>query len=266
MLDTAPGLGDVRGIEERAFNAWPAFSTLLADGWLLRFADGYTKRANSINAWQPVAPLSAILPHASLLYAARGLPAIVRLSPLAPPDTDAMLAGLGFARADDTIVMTAPLSPRPVDADRTAADPAISLSPVPEATWTAGFAAANAVPTLRRTIHDRMIAGIPSPAAFASIRDDHATIGWGLAAIERREVGLFDIVTLPSARRRGAARRLVGALLDWAAANGASRAYLQVVATNAPAIALYQRLGFTERYRYHYRIAPPIRLQLTENK
>lgn len=247
----------VRAVEERAFNAWPALSTLVAEGWLLRFADGYTKRANSINAWRPAASLSTILPHASTLYAARRLPVIVRLSPLAPPGTDDMLAGLGFARADETIVMTAALAPGRADADGShVADSAISLSPLPETAWCAGFATANAVPEHRRAIHDRMLAAIPPPAAFASVSEGSGAIGWGLAAVERGYVGLFDIVTLPASRRRGAARRLVGALLDWATANGAAHAYLQVVAANDPAIALYRRLGFTELYRYHYRIAP----------
>ena len=37
-----------RRIEEMSMNAWPALNTHLYDGWVLRYAQRYTKRANSI--------------------------------------------------------------------------------------------------------------------------------------------------------------------------------------------------------------------------
>lgn len=38
-------------IEELSLSHWQPLSTLLYDGWVLRFAKGYTKRANSV---QPI--------------------------------------------------------------------------------------------------------------------------------------------------------------------------------------------------------------------
>jgi len=241
----------VRELEERAFNAWPALETRVVNGWLLRFADGYTKRANSVNAWRPEVPLADIVAHAAVLYRSRNLPLIVRLTPLADAGADAALAVHGFSRADETIVMTSALGDISV-----AVDSAVIIAARPAPEWLSGFASASGIPEARRAIHDRMVARIAAPVAFAQLEDAGMPVAWGIAVVERGFVGLFDIVTAPSARRQGAARRLVGHLLHWAGTEGATSAYLQVVATNFPAIALYRSLGFADVYRYHYRIAP----------
>ena len=51
----------------------------------------------------------------------------------------------------------------------------------------------------------------------------------------------------------GHARRLILSALKWARQRGACRAWLQVEADNAAALALYRSLGFAEAYGYHYR-------------
>jgi GNAT superfamily N-acetyltransferase len=55
-------------------------------------------------------------------------------------------------------------------------------------------------------------------------------------------------------RRRGLATAVMAALGEWARDRGAHSCLLQVVESNAPALALYARLGFTEHHRYHYRL------------
>jgi ribosomal protein S18 acetylase RimI-like enzyme len=57
-------------------------------------------------------------------------------------------------------------------------------------------------------------------------------------------------------RRRGLATAVMAALGDWAREHGALACVLQVVSSNAPALGLYDRLGFTEHHRYHYRLGP----------
>nr|BFE81901.1 hypothetical protein GCM10020093_045020 [Planobispora longispora] len=62
------------------------------------------------------------------------------------------------------------------------------------------------------------------------------------------------MATLPHARRRGHAGRLLDALLSHGREQGAEQAYLVVVEANTAARSLYERLGFTVAGRYHYRI------------
>lgn len=38
-----------KAIEEITLNTWPAEQSVLLNGWVLRTAAGYTKRANSVN-------------------------------------------------------------------------------------------------------------------------------------------------------------------------------------------------------------------------
>jgi GNAT superfamily N-acetyltransferase len=55
-------------------------------------------------------------------------------------------------------------------------------------------------------------------------------------------------------RRRGLATAVMTALGAWARERGARSCLLQVASSNEPALQLYERLGFTEHHRYHYRL------------
>jgi ribosomal protein S18 acetylase RimI-like enzyme len=65
--------------------------------------------------------------------------------------------------------------------------------------------------------------------------------------------GLYCVVVDPAFRRQGRALALLRELLLEASSLGFDRAWLQVVAGNEPARALYARLGFATVSRYHYR-------------
>ena len=56
---------------------------------------------------------------------------------------------------------------------------------------------------------------------------------------------LHRVVVAPAARGRGVGTRLVRHGMSWARAEGAERMLLEVEHENAPALALYERLGFT---------------------
>jgi ribosomal protein S18 acetylase RimI-like enzyme len=243
-------LDAVRETEEHLMNAWPSLRTLTCNGWVFRLAGGYTKRANSANALDVRGPFEPTLECARKFYESFDCPTIFRLTPLAGPEPDRILASLGFEVVDETLVMRSAIS------NGLKPDTGFSISATCTEDWEAGYAAAHGQDSARRQGHRAILKSIaPLQTAFATIHDDGKPLAFGLGVIERWRLGLFDIVTSPSARRRGAAHKLVGGLLDWGQSQGAETAWLSVIHANANAIALYRQFGFSESYRYHYRIA-----------
>jgi ribosomal protein S18 acetylase RimI-like enzyme len=251
-----PDLRDVRSLEYLSFNAWPAFRTLVQDDWLLRFADGYSKRANSVNALlearhTPIADLERRIAQAEALFARQRIRCVFRLSPLMDPQVGAMLEARGWAAFEETMIMVADLT------DGHSMPPRVDVAATRDEDWSRGYMTFNGVAPERQAIHDRMLDAIVPPAGFAISRDDTGSpAAFGLGVAERGHVGLFDIVSDPAKRRTGHGRHVVEGLMCWGRSMGAARAYLQVVATNTRAITLYDKLGFHEAYRLHYR-APP---------
>ena len=84
----------IRHIEELALNAWPALQTLLLDGWVVRFANGYTRRANSVNPlYASEQDTDAKLRACEQFYRDRGLKVVFKMTAASQPDgLDALLA------------------------------------------------------------------------------------------------------------------------------------------------------------------------------
>ena len=244
---TLPDPTTVRALEERSFNAWPARQTVFFNGWLFRLAGGYTKRANSVNAAQPGASFEGVRRAAETFYGRHGLPAVFRLSPLAPPEADQELAQAGYVLFDPTQVACASLA-------GAAPQPGVRIDSAPSAAWLAGIAAAQGVRPPQDELHHAMVRAIAWPAAFATLHEEGEAIGFGLAVLERGAAGCYDIVVRPDRRRRGHGRALTQALMHWGREAGATSAYLQVREQNEAARRLYGELGFEDRYRYHYRV------------
>ena len=74
--------------------------------------------------------------------------------------------------------------------------------------------------------------------------DGRWLLGYLVAMPVLDEVHLLNITTVPTHRRQGHAQRLLQALLDWSRARQAQSLWLEVRESNAPARALYERLGF----------------------
>jgi GNAT superfamily N-acetyltransferase len=238
-------------MEERAFRAWPALETLDVAGWRLRFSAGYTKRANSINALGDISGFSGkTVTGLEALYRERGLGSVWRLTPLAPPAADAFLAGRGYRAIERSLVQRRPLPPG------LAADRQVEILPQPTPAWIEAFSLHSPVKPEHRPVMQRMLAAIAAPVGFAFVVEDGRPMAMAIGVVDGDHMGLFDVLVMPQARRRGLARRVTESLYAWAWQRGARFAWLQVVATNDAAMPLYAAQGFRTLYEYEYRIPP----------
>ena len=89
---------------------------------------------------------------------------------------------------------------------------------------------------------------------FLVVEGADAVAGYAVAYHAADEAELANLAVVSTARRRGLARELLGAVIDAVCRTGARDLWLEVRVSNDPARALYRRCGFEEagvRSRYY---------------
>jgi GNAT superfamily N-acetyltransferase len=249
MLSSSSDHSQVRRLEELAFAGWPALESRDVRGWRLRFSGGYTKRANSINALDQNAQTdSGTVDALEAAYRKRGQPPIWRLSPLAPAAIAGVLAVRSYRTIERSLVQVCPL------ASTFAPAPEVRIHTRATDSWIEAFAAHSPVRPEHRATMRRMLMAIAAPVGFAFVEAAGRPMAMAIGAVNGNHMGLFDVLVMPHARRRGLARKVTESLYAWAWHHGARYAYLQVVATNAAAMPLYEAQGFRTVYAYEYRV------------
>ena len=245
--------------EELSLNSHPALQTELYDGWILRYADGYTKRANSINPLYPSAlPLPEKIaecerrmyfPPREKVPAAHGLPAIYKLTDGCDPALDRELQLRGYAQADPTCVMGMDLRGREFPRGECV------LVDHPDDEWINSFFAFEGLTDpVKMAAANRILENVRGRMLCGRVLRGGRTVACGSAVLERGYMALLNIVVDAPQRGRGYGREICGSLLHTARRLGAHTAYLQVVQANTPARALYASLGYKAMYGYWYRV------------
>lgn len=241
----------IRQFEEISNNAWPCLQSMQHDGWLMRFANGVTKRANSINLLYP----STLNPEKKIDFCeevckSKNIPATFKITAIADPSNiDDLLEKRGYYVHSTVSFQTADLKRK-----NPGSDPEIVVSSTIEENWIKDFIRLNGFDFNLKSTYIAIMERVLTQSRMVSIKDGTRTIGVGLGVVEGPYLGLFDIVTDRAYRRKGFGTRLVNSLLSWGMENGAETAYLQVLTSNILAQKLYVNLGFKEAYLYWYRM------------
>ena len=239
----------IREIEELSFNAWPALQTLMFDGWIIRFADGYSKRANSVNpVYDSRIDIEEKISACEQMYRGKNLPVVFKLTTSVHPENlDDILRSHEYQMDSTTSVQT-------LGSIEGYGICEVELNETCTGEWLAGVYRLNNVNEKIQPTVKRMLGNIIPKKCFAIIRREDQGIAYGFGVLQNKYIGLYDVVVDPSFRNQGYGRRLIFSLLAWGKQNTARKAYLQVMLNNAPALHLYSRLGFQEAYQYWYRV------------
>jgi GNAT superfamily N-acetyltransferase len=231
LSDAPVRTGDIRNLEYAAARAWPGVEQQWIDGWLLRYGHGSTRRANSAVPLEVRGDLSA-LPAIIDWYAARSA------TPLLVAPDRLFRVPPGVPVDGENVVMTRELTTVPTSAT-------VTMAPHPDERWLQLYERGVPLDVLTAVVDGEVMFGSRGDAAVARVAVTSAPDG-------TRWAGLAAVHVAEAHRRKGHARALCEEMLGWAAGRGATRGYAQVLADNAPAIDLYESMGFTTQHRVRY--------------
>ena len=236
-------------IEQAALNAWPGLQTLLYDRWVIRFAKGYTKRANSVTPlFAGQLPLKEKITYCEALFAQQGRPIVFRLPSFSADSArlDQALTERSYRQIDLTNVQTLDL------ANVSFAPASATVKIMGLRDWLHIFHQFE--PKKELATHQEMLLSIVPTCCPMMLEAGGKPVACGLGVLDGTTFGLFDIITDTDERRKGYGKQLITSLLTWAQQHEATTAYLQVMVNNTGALQLYESLGFRTLYRYWYRV------------
>lgn len=258
-LPKRPSWAAVDRLERICADAWPPVESRPLGQWRLRAAGGFTGRANSALAvGEPGMPVARALDEVAAFYTSRGLPVKVQVAAGSPEER--AISGCGWRVDEDhpagarVIVLVGDLGPgAPPPGGAAPGDVRLTVAAEPDPDW---WTLAGNPPVTEAQRHVLAGVGVPS-VGFALARDAAGTaIGAARLAVLDRHLHVARLAVPAEHRRRGLATALMGLAARWGAQRGARWCVLQVAEHNAPALALYERLGFRPHHHYVY-LAPP---------
>lgn len=250
-------------LENLTFKEWPALETQILGNWVLRFAQGYTKRSNSINCL-PLNPvlgpsssssienaerLSEAILHCEALYHQKNLPVIFKLTPHSQPEIEEVLEKKGYGKIDPSWVMTRPLQ------DTIKPSSSVIWHDKNDEVWLNRFFEWKDLSPSHRQLFATITALTEGEVFHATWEETPQNpVAMATGVLNNGWLGLLNVHTEEKYRGRGFAKKLIQAVLAEGKSRGATQAYLQVVEQNTPALGLYTDLGFQREYIYWYRV------------
>lgn len=255
---------EIRALELASADGWPGIEQAWIDGWLVRYGNGFTGRANSATPLGDpgtIGDLEDRSPNGTLSrlrswYAERGRPLLVLV-----PDRLGSVPR-GWELGEEVLVLAAEID-RIDRIDSWVRPPGpytTTIGDHPDSDWLAlyryrGSSLPEAAPGVLTSIRGGTL-------GFGSLRDEgSALLAVARATVTtapggRRWVGLTAVEVAQTHRRRGIGSLVCTDMLEWGRTHGATHAFLQVSVDNIGAQEMYRRIGFAPHHRYRYASEP----------
>lgn len=245
-------------LEDAVIDAWPAAECEELDGWCLRATSGPSRQANSAATLSAGKALTLMdrLERVEAFYGARGQAATFYVGPSSTPSgLDEALQERGYAKEGESLAATS----RPLDVvSRLARTLETSIGTSLTETWwqhsSLSSPDAGAAETFRGTVER-----LGTRCRFVTTRGSRGNVtGTCLGITSEQRLGVYNLHTCEGSNL-GTATALLRALAECALAERMSELYLLIELDDTAARPLYEQAGleqagFTEAFRYHYRV------------
>lgn len=242
-------LPTVEAFERAGLEAWPGIEVKWDGSWVRRAAGGYTKRANSVQCFDPddgdEADLRVI--SASTWMVMRGIKPVFRITPLAAPEMIETLDEAGWQSIDHSHLFAMELGEQQ-------SDPEAKLFPVLDPAFLAAQRHLQGYSDATVAQMRNVLAALVVPSTGIVVYRDGEPVASGLMAVADGIVITGNVIADSTRRRQGLGSAMMRTGLAWARAQGATIAALNVAADNPAGQALYASLGYRHQYDYTYRI------------
>lgn len=240
----------VRRLEAVGFRAWPAASVVYDGSWQVRLTGGHpSKRLNCIVPLDPSdhRDMEQRLERARKRFESYGRPLIVRETPLAPPVLIDHLKADGWRMFETVDVLTVDLTALALP-DTLDYLPSHDIGRFIDASLAVEGESIALKPALAE-----ILSAIKPPSGFFMKEDPaNGAVAVALCVQDNDLAGIMSFAVAEAHRREGIGTQILSSALRWARISGARQAWLQVVSTNATALALYRKFGFRKAYEYRY--------------
>lgn len=241
---------DIRSIEYMLMRSWPALKQEVYDGWIIRTANGYTKRANSISPYyESFFDLDEKIEFCENYFMKKGLDTVFKLlQDENCLEVDELLEKRGYVKESLVSVMKAPLADINFKLGDLLIDSEFSEY------WFEFFVRERELGVQDAHTLREILKKNDHKNFYVFKKVDERIVAGGLGVIEEDKLGIYNIFVCPSVRGRGYGKEVLKRIMVEGRRRNVEWAYLQVEKENKNAIKLYEKLGFEEIYTYWYRV------------